>query len=79
MYILGDFNINLNSTKHQPIHPLLNKYNEFLSNFGLKQLIKSPTHITCSSSSIIDHILTNACDSGVIDIGISDHQMIYCM
>ena len=82
VYILGDFNINLNSTKHQPIHPLLNKYIEFLSNFGLKQLIKSPTRITCSSSSIIDHILTNACDkisdSGVIDIGISDHQMIYC-
>ena len=31
---------------------------------------------------MIDHILTNACDKisdyGVIDIGISDHQMIYC-
>ena len=62
--------------------PLFNKYQEFLSNFGLKQLIKSPTRITCNTSSLIDHVLTNAdnkvSQSGVLDTGLSDHQMIFC-
>ena len=48
----------------------------------MKQIISSPTRITSNSSSLIDHVLTNASNmissSGVIDIGISDHQMIYC-
>ena len=83
--ILGDLNINLLNNKHtdsMKIHPLFKKYKEFLTNFGLKQIIKSPTRVTCETSSIIDHILTNSNDrisqSGVIDLGISDHQMIFC-
>ena len=39
------------------------------------------TRTTCSSSTLIDHILTNCREkisqSGVIDIGILDHQLIY--
>ena len=39
------------------------------------------TRTTCSSSTLIDHILTNSREkisqSSVIDIGISDHQLIY--
>ena len=53
-----------------------------LSNFGLKQLIKTPTSVTCDTPTIIDHILTNShgkiSQSGVIDYGISDHNMIFC-
>ena len=49
---------------------------------GLKQLIESPTRITEKTSSLLDHILTNVHEkisqSGVIDVGLSDHQMIYC-
>ena len=45
-------------------------------------MIQTETRITCQSSSLIDHILTNSPDklsqSGVIDICLSDHQMIYC-
>ena len=48
----------------------------------MKQLIKCPTRVTCNSSSILDHVLASFPDrvsqSGVIDIGISDHQLIYC-
>ena len=48
----------------------------------MKQLIKCPTRATCNSSSILDHVLTSFPDrvsqSGVIDVGISDHQLIYC-
>ena len=50
--------------------------------FGLKQLIESPTRITCSSSSIIDHILASFPDrvtqQGILNVGLSDHQLIYC-
>ena len=57
------------------------KYREFCSTFSLIQLIESPTRITSTSSSLIDHILTNAIDkisnSGIINIGVSDHQLIF--
>ena len=50
--------------------------------FGLKQLIESPTRITCSSSSIIDHILASFPDRvtqrGILNVRLSDHQLIYC-
>ena len=48
----------------------------------MKQLIKCPTRVTCNSSSILDQVLASFPDevsqSGVIDIGISDHQLIHC-
>ena len=48
----------------------------------MTQIIKEPTPITCSTSSLLDHILTNSSEKisqkGVIDVGISDHQLIYC-
>ena len=92
VFILGDMNINLSkngkyisgSYKNDVITecPLFNKYQEFLSNFGIKQLISSPTRITCNTSSLIDHVLTNAdnkvSQSGVLDTGLSDHQLIFC-
>ena len=43
---------------------------------------KSPTRITKNKSSLLDHVLTNSIErilqSGVIDIGVSNHQLIYC-
>ena len=81
MYILGDLNINLiNNQKHTPNG--VKHYQEFCSLHGLKQLITSPTRVTENSSSLLDHILTNFTDrvsqSGVVDTGLSDHQLIYC-
>ena len=50
--------------------------------FGLKQFIKVLTKVTSSSSTIIDHIFASfferVTQSGVIDIGLSDHELIYC-
>ena len=41
-----------------------------------------PTRVTTGSSTIIDHVLASfperVTQSGVIDIGLSDHQLIYC-
>ena len=74
MYILGDINIDKKS-------PLAKLYNEICCLHGLKQLINSPTRITINTSTTLDHILTNSkekfTDSGVIDISLSDHQMIF--
>ena len=39
-------------------------------------------YVTTNTSSLLDHILTNAgwkiSQKGVIDVGLSDHQLIYC-
>ena len=92
-YILGDFNINLylnNKYVFEKCWTIVSntipydvqKYQTFCNVFNLKQLISCPTHITCSSSTIIDHILANYPDrvfqKGIIDIGTSDHQLIFC-
>ena len=57
------------------------KYLKFRKIFGLKQLIKSPTRVTPNTSTLIDHILTNTNEKitqcGLIDIGLSDRQIIF--
>ena len=70
IYILGDFNINLylnnsyiflknNLLQSQSITSDIKKYYEFCTMFDLKQLIEVPTCVTCSSSTVIDHILAS--------------------
>ena len=57
-------------------------YHQFCTMFGLKQIIKSPTRITCRNTSLIDHILASipsrVSQHGVINVSVSDHQLIYC-
>ena len=57
-------------------------YYEVCIFFALKQLIKVPTKTTTSSYTIIDHNLESyqerVTQRGVIDICLSDHQLIYC-
>ncbi len=79
--MLGDININLIFNGKQ-VPNGIKKYREFCANHDLKQIITSPTRITEKSSTLLDHILTNSSDkvsqSGVLDLGLSDHQLIYC-
>ena len=53
-----------------------------MSNIFLERDIQEPTHITSTTSSLLDHILTNAgwkiSKKGVIGVGLLDHQLIYC-
>ena len=81
VYILGDLNINLiNNQKHTPNG--IKHYKEFCSLNGLKQLLTLPTRITKNLMSLLDHVLKNSADRvsqfGVVDTGLSDHQLIYC-
>ena len=86
IYILGDFNINLylnnsyifqknNLLQSQSIPSDIKKCNEFCTMFGLKQLIEVPARVT-------DHTLASfpnrILQQGVIDVGLPDHQIIYC-
>ena len=60
----------------------MSKYKELCQTFSLKEIIQEPTQVTSTTSSLLDHILTNAgwkiSQKGVIDVGLSDHQLIYC-
>ena len=93
-YLLGDININLQPKdkeifRHKPantinkeIPHLTRSYLEFCFTHSLEQIITRPTRITDQTATLIDHILTNSPDkvsqSGVIDLGLSDHDLIYC-
>ena len=58
------------------------KYKELCQTFSLTEIIQEPTRITSTTSSLLGHILTNhgwkISQKGVIDVGLSDHQLIYC-
>ncbi|XP_063837210.1 uncharacterized protein LOC135086410 [Ostrinia nubilalis] len=55
--LLGDFNINLMNGGD----PKTRKFQDFLSSINLEQVVKSPTHFTSQSNSLIDVICTDAC------------------
>ena len=93
IYIIGDFNINLyindsyilakkNILNNKSVPSDVKSYQEFCTFLELKQLIIVPTRVTTGSSTIIDHVLASfpkrVTQSGVIDIGLSDHQLIHC-
>ena len=93
IYILGDFNINfsLNDSYIFSKKGILNNKSfpsdvkssyEYCTYFSLHQLIKVPTRITCNSATIIDHILASyqerVTQQGIISVGLSDHQLIFC-
>ena len=50
--------------------------------FSFYQLRKAPTRVRCNSVTIIDHILASytegVTEQGTIDVGLSDHQLIFC-
>ena len=80
-YFLGDVNVNLQ--KHNKKQTGLNSVlNNWSSIFDLTQLITEPTRISDSSESLLDHIYVSnnekIAQSGTINLGLSDHSLIYC-
>ena len=69
VYFLGDFNVNLllndkfilkENQSLDVSSPLVSKYREICQTFSLKEIIQEPTRVTSNTSSLLDHILTNA-------------------
>ena len=71
-YLMGDLNRNLAHT---------NLLTSITDVYSLHQLIREPTRITSSSSTLIDLIFTNCPDkmvcSGLSHVSISDHSLVY--
>ena len=82
--LLGDTNCDL--TPEQAEQPIDNNSKHMLDLyelFSFKQLVEEPTRVTLTTSSIIDHIATtcarNIVKSGVHEVFMSDHYMVYCI
>ena len=82
LVLLGDFNICLLKNKNKNNSKLHREYKQLLTFFGCKQIIDKPTRITEHSSSLLDHIIINNSykiyQSGVLNVGLSDHLMTFC-
>ena len=75
--ILGDCNIDLAKRGC----PKSREYKNYITNCGLTQIITDYTRVTLYTKTTIDHIITNREDLyhtlKVLDLGISDHHLIY--
>lgn len=83
IYMLGDFNTNyLKDSKDTKSNSLLRTLKHYMSILSLKQIITEPTRVSQNCSSTIDLILTSEpykiSQHGVISVGLSDHDLIYC-
>ena len=82
MYILGDLNCNLLQERALFNVPTSN-LNSIYELYQLSQLINEPTRVTLTTSSLIDHVVTNTpkkiSHSGVVHPGFSDHSLIYAI
>ena len=76
-FIFGDFNICLLNK----LSALCKRYQNILTMFDFKQLINVPTRVTQTSSTLIDHLISNCeervSQSGVFRLGLSDHFLIH--
>ena len=76
--VLGDFNTNVTGSQRCKLKTSLNSCLDLLN---WTQVIRDMTRISTTSSSTIDLILVSDTDkisqSGVLDVGVSDHCMIY--
>ena len=78
LFILGDFNCDWNKS---PLDSHTHRLKSLCTLYQLGQIINEPTRVTKSSANQIDLILLNNPESisnfGVIELGISDHSLIY--
>ncbi len=84
MIILGDTNCDFSLKVADEYSSSLNNTAhlvEIYDLFGLTQMIGEPTRVTLATSTLIDHIATNKPEnvvaSGVFNITLSDHYLVY--
>jgi hypothetical protein len=82
MYILDDLNRDMLKTDKDSNFPT-KKIKTLYELYQLSQLIDEATRVTMTTSSLIDHIVTNTpekiSDSGVIHTGLSDHSLVFAI
>lgn len=80
LFVLGDLNCDWNKS---PLDNHTQKLKSMCELYQLRQIIDEPTRVTKSSATQIDLILVNNLENissfGVIEIGISDHSLIYAV
>ena len=81
IFLAGDFNIN--SLDYSPNTIVRDFFNLAFQN-SIFPVINSPTRVTKTSATIIDHILTNtiidsSLNSGIVKTDISDHFALFCL
>ena len=77
--LLGDFNIVYSKQRNQNRRLL----EQFVSQFGISQIIKEFTRVTEISRSLLDLLFVNnshrIVQSGVLQLNLSDHFLVYCV
>ena len=72
-FVVGDFNVNLLNVNERSIQHYLNT----LESIGCISLVNKPTRVTNHSSTLLDHLYTNAIkgeiDVGVLQVNLTDH------
>ena len=81
IFIFGDLNCDLLGNRSHRATSLLNSFAQI---YQLQQLIDEPTRCTASTRTLIDVVLYTNCPSkvaasGVIHLGLSDHDLIYAI
>ena len=82
MYILGDLNCDMLKTDKDLNIPT-KKIKSLYELYQLTQLIDEATRVTMTTTSLIDHVVTNTpeniSDSSIIHTGISDHSLVFAI
>ena len=92
-YLIGDFNVNLMNRNKMLLKkqyfqsnnqtlPIVKKYIDLFFSYSLHQIFMKPTRIIGHPKTLIENILKNSPKKvvhiGVIEMGLSDHELIYC-
>ena len=81
--LVGDLNCDMLHKPSNGESEYGKRLRRILCSYGLKNIISSPTRITANSKSLIDLLITSQPSkiqtSGSIDLGISDHHLIFAV
>ena len=81
LYHNGKYIICKYNTVSRSVSNGVNNHHQFCRMLGLEQIINPPTCITCRNTSLIDYILASIPSKilqlGVVNISVSEHQLIY--
>lgn len=79
--VVGDVNIDV---MHKQETKIMKDLKLLQQEYSLRQIITTPTRVTSSGQTLIDHIYTNVscdmiADTGVLENAMSDHNPVYCL